>query len=263
MYLALIFIPFLGSAISGMRGRTIGSSGAQLVATISVGFSAVLAIIAFYEVALCRSPVSIYIGTWLDSDPLYAAWAFNFDDLTVAILLPVLFVSTIVHIYSISYMANDPHTPRFFSYLALFTASMVLLVTGDSYAVLFLGWELIGIASYLLIGFWLTRVQAQKSAIKAITVNRVGDTVLSIGLFAMLWALGSIEHSTVLASAPMVNETVVTALSIILLGGAMSKSAQVPLHVWLADNPILKFEIILSEIIILIAYKNINIICVI
>nr|GEV56739.1 NADH dehydrogenase subunit 5, mitochondrial [Tanacetum cinerariifolium] len=219
-----------------LRGRALGATGAQLVATLSVVATALLSIVAFYEVALGRSSVTVTVGTWLDSDPLYAAWAFTYDDLTVAMLLPVTVVSSCVHVYSMSYMADDPHTQRFFSYLAFFTASMVLLVTGDSYATIFLGWELIGVASYLLIGFWLTRAQAQKSAIKAMTVNRVGDMILSIGLFAVLWALGSIEHATVLASAPMLNETVVTALGLLLLGGAMSKSAQLPLHSWLADS---------------------------
>jgi NADH-ubiquinone oxidoreductase chain 5 len=101
-------------------------------------------------------------------------------------LLPVLCVSSAVHVYSCSYMSEDPHTARFFSYLSLFTGSMLLLVTGDSYAVMFVGWELIGVSSYLLIGFWLTRVQAQKAAVKAMTVNRVGDTSLSIGFFATI-----------------------------------------------------------------------------
>lgn len=236
MYLTLILMPFLGAFMAGLCGRKLGATGAQLVATLSVGISAGLAIIAFYEVALCRSPVSIHVGTWLSAEHLYAGWAFTYDDLTVAMLLPVLLVSTCVHVYSMDYMRDDPHVQRFFAWLAMFTASMVLLITGDSYVMLFVGWELIGVSSFSLISFWLTRVQAQKSGIKALTVNRLGDTVLSIGMFAMLWSLGSLEHATVLAAAPFASETVVTTLSLLLLGGAMSKSAQVPLHVWLADG---------------------------
>lgn len=151
-------------------------------------------------------------------------------------LLPVLCVSSAVHVYTQSYIADDPHTPRFFSYLSLFTGSMVVLVTGDSYLVMFVGWEMIGVASYLLIGFWLTRVQAQTSAIKAMCVNRVGDTALSIGFFVCLWAIGSMDYATVLGGGVYVNETVLTVMALFFLGGAMSKSAQLPLITWLADN---------------------------
>lgn len=235
MYLLIVALPFIGSAVAGLRGRALGATGAQLVTTGSIMASAVFSIVAFYEVALCRSPVTIDLGTWIDIESLHVRWTLTFDDLTVAMLLPVVVVSSLVHMYSMNYMADDPHTPRFFSYLSLFTASMLLLVTGDSYLTLFAGWEFIGVASYLLIGFWLTRVQAQKSAIKAMTVNRVGDTFLSIGFFAILWGLGSLDYATVLAVAPVMNETLLTIIGLLLLGGAMSKSAQIPLHTWLAD----------------------------
>jgi NADH-ubiquinone oxidoreductase chain 5 len=186
MYLSIILLPFLGSAFAGLRGRALGTTGSQIVTTTCIFLTTIMAIVAFYEVGLSGSPVSVNIGTWLDSEPLIVNWAFLFDDLTVSMLLPVLVVSSLVHLYSINYIADDPHNQRFFSYLSFFTASIVILVTGDSYAVLFLGWEGIGIASFLLIGFWITRVQANKAAIKALTVNRVGDSSLSVGLFALL-----------------------------------------------------------------------------
>jgi len=235
MYLALILLPFLGSAAAGLRGRALGSTGSQLVATVCLVLSACLSLVAFYEVALCRSPVTIVVGDWLTVGVLQAQWAFSFDDLTVAMLLPVLCVSSAVHVYSMSYMAEDPHTPRFFSYLSLFTGSMALLVTADSYPLMFIGWELIGVASFLLIGFWLTRVQASKAANKAMMVNRVGDTSLSIGFFLALAVFGSLDYATILSTAPLLNETVLTVIGLLFLGGAMSKSAQLPLHTWLAD----------------------------
>jgi NADH-ubiquinone oxidoreductase chain 5 len=236
MYLTLLILPFLGSAAAGLRGRALGSTGAQIVSTVCLISSALLTLVAFYEVAICRSPVSIQIGQWMGLGVMDIQWAFSFDDLTVAMLLPVFTVSSAVHVYSSSYMAEDPHTPRFFSYLSFFTGSMGILVTADSYALMFVGWELIGVASYLLIGFWLTRAQAQKAAIKAMCVNRVGDTALSVGLFAALWTMGSLDYATVLSVSPLLNETVLTLIGLLFLGGAMSKSAQLPLHTWLADN---------------------------
>ena len=139
MYLLIVALPFVGSAVAGFRGRALGATGAQLITTVCLFLTASLSIVAFYEVALCRSPVTVSLGTWVDSDPLHVTWSLLFDDLTVAILLPVVVVSSLVHLYSMNYMADDPHTPRFFSYLSLFTAFMLLLVAGDSYLVLFLG----------------------------------------------------------------------------------------------------------------------------
>ena len=235
MYLTILLLPFLGAAFAGLRGRAIGTTGAQIVTTGCISLTAVLAMVAFYEVGLSGSPVSVELSTWLDAEPLHVTWAFLFDDLTVSILLPVLVVSALVHLYSISYMSDDPHGQRFFAYLSFFTASMVVLVTGDNYLVIFLGWEGIGIASFLLIGFWLTRVQANKAAVKALTVNRVGDASLSVGLFALLWTCGSLEYASIYSVTPLLNETAITVIALLLFGGAMSKSAQVPLHTWLPD----------------------------
>lgn len=231
----MLAMPFIASAIAGLRGRVLGNHGAQMITTVCLLLSAGISLVAFYEVAICRSPVTIVLGEWLTSGTLQTQWAFTFDDLTVAMLLPVLCVSSMVHVYSCSYMESDPHTPRFFSYLSLFTASMAVLVSADSYTLMFVGWELIGVASYLLIGFWLTRVQASKSSSKAMMINRVGDTVLSIGFFACLWCVGSLDYATVLSVAPLLNETAVTTICLLFLGGAMSKSAQLPLQTWLAD----------------------------
>ena len=158
-----------------------------------------------------------------------------FDSLTVSMLLPVTVVSSMVHIYSMSYMAADPHNQRFFSYLSMFTFFMLVLVAGDNYLILFLGWEGIGVSSYLLINFWFTRIQANKSAIKAMTVNRVGDTFLSIAFFGVFWAFGNLDYATVYSLSPYMNETVLTIIGLLFLFAAMGKSAQLGLHTWLPD----------------------------
>jgi NADH-ubiquinone oxidoreductase chain 5 len=139
MYLTLIALPFRGSAVAGLRGRTLGATGRRWLTTACISATIVMALVAFYEVALSRSPVTILLGSWVDSGTLSISWGFTFDDLTVSMLIPVLIVSSLVHLYSINYMNGDPHLPRFMSYLSLFTAFMVLLVTGNSYLILFVG----------------------------------------------------------------------------------------------------------------------------
>jgi len=235
MYLSLLLLPIMGSAVAGFLGRKIGVTGAHLVTCLCTGLSAVLAVVAFYEVGLCGSPVSLELGSWLDSEILDVSWGFMFDSLTVSMLLPVLVVSTLVHIFSVDYMSADPHNQRFFSYLSMFTFFMLVLVTGSNYLVMFVGWEGIGISSYLLINFWFTRIQANKSAIKALVVNRVGDMFLSIGFFALFFAFGSLDYATVFTVAPFLNESTLTIIGLLLLLAAMGKSAQLGLHTWLPD----------------------------
>lgn len=233
MYLAIITLPLLGAISSGLIGRKIGVTGAQLITSGSVIITCFLALIAFYEVGLSLSPVSIKLFSWIDSESLTIDWGFNFDALTVSMLIPVLIVSALVHVYSIGYMSEDPHQQRFFSYLSMFTFFMLILVTGDNYLVMFIGWEGVGISSYLLVSFWFTRVQANKSAISALLFNRVGDMFLTIGLFALIFALGNIDYAVVFSIAPYLNENIVTIVGICFLIGAMAKSAQIGLHVWL------------------------------
>ena len=164
------------------------------------------------------------------------SWEFLFDQLTVSMFIPVLFISTLIHIYSVSYFDGDPHNQRFFSYLSLFTFFMLILASGANYFVLFVGWEGIGIVSYLLINFWFTRIQANKAAILALTMNRVGDMGLSIGFFALFALFGSLDYSVIFSITPLMNETAITIIGILLLTGAMAKSAQIPLHSWLPGS---------------------------
>ena len=233
MYLAIIVLPLLGSIVSGFFGRKVGVSGAQFITCSSVILTTILAIVAFFEVGLNNIPVSIELFRWIDSESLNVLWGFHFDSLTVSMLIPVLIVSSLVHIYSIGYMSHDPHNQRFFSYLSLFTFMMIILVTANNFLLMFVGWEGVGICSYLLVSFWFTRIAANQSSISAFLTNRVGDCFLTIGMFAILWSFGNVDYSTVFSLAPFVNENIVTIIGICLLIGAMAKSSQVGLHVWL------------------------------
>jgi len=233
MYLAIIVLPLLGSIASGFFGRKIGVSGAQLITCLSVVLTTTLAILAFFEVGLNNIPVSIHLFRWIDSETLNISWGFNFDALTVSMLIPVLIVSSLVHIYSIGYMSHDPHNQRFFSYLSLFTFMMVILVTANNFLLMFVGWEGVGVCSYLLVSFWFTRIAANQSSLSAFLTNRVGDCFLTIGMFAILLSFGNIDYSTVFSLAPFMSEDVVTVIGICLLIGAMAKSSQIGLHVWL------------------------------
>ena len=233
MYLTLIVLPLLGSIASGFFGRNIGVKGSHLITCTSVIITTILAIIAFFEVGFNNIPVNIDIARWVDVESLYVLWNFRFDSLTVSMLLPVLIVSSLVHVYSVSYMGHDPHNQRFFSYLSLFTFMMIILVTGNNYLVMFIGWEGVGICSYLLVNFWFTRIAANQSSLSALLMNRVGDCLLTVGMFAMLWSFGNIDYSTVFTLAPYFNENIITIIGICLLIGATAKSSQVGLHVWL------------------------------
>lgn len=236
MYLSILILPLLGSLIAGLLGRKIGVSGSHFITSFLLIVTCVLASIAFYEVGVCSSPVTLHLTSWIESEYLSISWEFLFDSLTVCMLIPVLFVSTLVHIYSISYMAEDPHNQRFFSYLSLFTFFMLVLVTGANYLIMFIGWEGIGVSSYLLINFWYTRVQANKSAILAFTMNRVGDMSLSIAFFTIFWVFGNLDYSSVFSLSPYINENIISTIGLFLLLAAMGKSAQIGLHGWLPGS---------------------------
>jgi NADH-ubiquinone oxidoreductase chain 5 len=233
MYLTLIILPLLASIISGFFGRKIGVSGAQWITCSSVIITTMLAITVFFEVGFNNIPVTIKLFRWVDSESLNILWAFNFDSLTVSMLIPVLIISSLVHIYSIGYMSHDPHNQRFFSYLSLFTFMMIILVTANNFLLMFVGWEGVGVCSYLLVSFWFTRIAANQSSISAFLTNRVGDCFLTIGMFAILWSFGNIDYSTVFSLAPFMSENIIILIGICLLIGAMAKSSQIGLHVWL------------------------------
>jgi len=233
MYLCIIILPLLGSIVSGFFGRKVGFTGAQIITCLSVMTITILSMVAFYEVGINNIPVNIKLFRWIDSESTNILWNFNFDSLTVSMLIPVLVVSSLVHLYSIGYMSHDPHNQRFFSYLSLFTFMMVILVTSNNFLLMFVGWEGVGVCSYLLVNFWYTRIAANQSALSAFLTNRVGDCFLTIGMFAILITFGNLDYSTVFSIAPFVSENAIILIGICLLIGAMAKSSQIGLHIWL------------------------------
>lgn len=254
MYLSILILPLLGSIVSGLLGRKVGITGAHLITCSCLIVSSVLATVAFYEVGICGSPVYIHLFNWVDSEFMSISWEFSFDQLTVSLQLAVLYCSTLIHIYSVDYLSSDPHQQRFMSYLSLFTFGMLVLITGSNYFVMFVGWELIGVVSYLLINFYFTRIQANKAAILALTMNRVGDMGLSIGFFAIFAVFGSVNYSTVFSLAPFMNETAITIISLLIFSGAMAKSSQIPLHSWLPGSMEACFCTNITLIILFICY---------
>jgi NADH-ubiquinone oxidoreductase chain 5 len=233
MYLSIVILPLLGSIVSGFFGRKVGVTGSQIITCLSILSTTVLIVIVFFEVGFNNIPVFIDWFRWIDSEWFNITWSFQFDSLTVSMLIPILIISSLVHIYSIGYMNGDPHNQRFFSYLSLFTFMMIILVTSNNYLSMFVGWEGVGVCSYLLVCFWFTRIAANLSSISAFLTNRVGDCFLTIGIFAMLWSLGNLDYSTIFSLAPYINENIITIIGLCLLIGAMAKSSQVGLHVWL------------------------------
>jgi NADH-quinone oxidoreductase subunit L len=223
-----------------------GSRPAELITSGLLVVSAVLSWVAFATFWFGGAePQRIPVLSWFASGTLAVDWALHIDTLTVVMLVVVNTVSALVHIYSIGYMAHDPYRPRFFAYLSMFTFAMLALVTSDNLVQLFFGWEGVGLASYLLIGFWYTRPSANAAAIKAFVVNRVGDFGFSLGIFGVFWVFKSVDYETIFANAPSVvgtslhflswNFDALTILCLLLFMGAMGKSAQFLLHTWLPD----------------------------
>jgi NADH-ubiquinone oxidoreductase chain 5 len=235
MYLTILTLPLLSSIASGILGRKLGVTGSHLVSFISILMSCLLSFVILFEVGIAGSQVSLDLGSWVESDFLTLSWEFSFDSLTGTMLIPILLISALVHCYSIGYMGGDPHQQRFFSYLSLFTFFMIVLTCADNLLLMFVGWEGVGICSYLLISFWFTRIQATKSGILAICVNRVGDWALTLGLFGLFWVMGSLDFSTVLAISPFTPTLTLEMIVIGFLIGAMAKSAQIGLMHWLPE----------------------------
>ena len=245
MYQAILFLPLIGAIFAGFFGRLVGGRSAEVVTTTLVLITALLSWLAFYQVAIEGQETRIELIRWIESGALKSVWSLRIDTLTVVMLVVVTTVSGLVHLYSIGYMDEDPHKPRFFAYLSLFTFAMLALVTADDFLQLFFGWEGVGLASYLLIGFWYKRPAANAAAIKAFIVNRIGDFGFALGIFAVFAVFDTVQYDTVFASAPdQVGKTmaflgmqvdVLTLICLLLFMGAMGKSAQFLLHTWLPD----------------------------
>src|SRR5580658_10211750 len=202
MYQAIVFLPLLGSAIAGLFGPLIGPRPSELVTTVLLFASMVLSWIGFAQVGFSHQDAHVVISPFIVSGDLKVDWALRIDSLTAVMLVVVTTVSAFVHLYSIGYMAEDPYRPRFFGYLSMFTFAMLMLVTADNLVQLFFGWEGVGLASYLLIGYWYHKPEANAAAIKAFIVNRIGDFGFSLGIFAVFMMTGALDLGTVFAQAP-------------------------------------------------------------
>jgi NADH-ubiquinone oxidoreductase chain 5 len=245
MYLLLISLPLIGSIFAGLLGRQLGSYGSAFVTTGCIFLSFIISLLVFYEVSFTISSVYIALSIWIKSETLVINWGFMFDSLTAVMCIVVIFISFLVHLYSIEYMFSDPHLPRFMSYLSLFTFFMLMLVTADNFIQMFLGWEGVGLCSYLLINFWFTRIQANKAAIKAMILNRIGDFSLLIGILLILTYFKAADYITISALTQFfTNKNVnfflfdinlLTLIGFFLFFGSVGKSAQLGLHTWLPD----------------------------
>ena len=245
MFAATVFLPLIGAFIAGFFGRRLGNRGSQFVTVGPMLVSAVLSCVILYTVAFGGQAETVRLFTWIDSGAFEVSWALKFDTLTAVMVFVVCVVSSMVHVYSIGYMSHDPHVPRFMAYLSLFTFFMLALVTADNFLQMFFGWEGVGLASYLLIGFWFHKPEANSAAIKAFVVNRVGDFGFLLGILGVFLVFGSVEFDTVFAAVPGVEGRtfnflgaevdILTTLCLLLFVGAMGKSAQLGLHTWLPD----------------------------
>ena len=247
IYDLIVFSPLVGFLIAGLFGRAIGARNSELVTTVLLGLACLLSWVAFLGVAFGSSedPTIVAIANWVTSGKLAFAWELRIDTLTAVMLIVVTTVSALVHLYSIGYMHEDPHRPRFFAYLSLFTFAMLMLITANNLVQMFFGWEGVGLASYLLIGFWYQKPSANAAAMKAFVVNRVGDFGFALGIFLVFTLTNSVGFDQIFAAAPgLVGKTVhvfgleadaLTITCLLLFMGAMGKSAQFLLHTWLPD----------------------------
>ena len=241
MYVGAIFFPLLGASISGFFGRWIGPKAAQWASVLCMVLAAICGSAAFFQVALGGHPTTQPISTWMDVGGLEVSWALRYDTLSVVMVAMVTFISTLIHLYSVGYMSHDATPARFFAYLSLFTFMMLMLVTADNLAQLFFGWEGVGLASYLLIGYWYDRDSANRAAMKAFIVNRVGDVFFMLGLALTFYVFGSIEFTTIFANVEAHADDLylgipaIELIGVLLFLGACGKSAQLGLHTWLPD----------------------------
>jgi len=217
MYLSIVFFPLASFFLSLCFGKYLTSKGVSIITNFCIFFSFLLSLIGFYEIGFCRCPVYIKLFCWIDSELVDASWGFFFDSLSITMCVLVTFISLLVHIYSTSYMSHDPHQSRFMSYLSLFTFFMLMLVNSDNFLQLFFGWEGVGLCSYLLINFWFTRLQANKSAIKAMIINRIGDLALTLGILSIFVVFKTLNFVVVFSLLPYVSNYTFFFLMLILI----------------------------------------------
>jgi len=242
---AVVFLPLIGAIVAGFFGQFLGDKGSSILTSALLTISGVLSWYLFYDIIYGAGPRSIELSNWIEVGNFEFSWALKMDQLTAVMLVVVTTVSAVVHWYSIGYMHHDPGIPRFFAYLSLFTFFMLMLVTSDNLVQMFFGWEGVGLASYLLIGFWYNKPSANAAAIKAFIVNRVGDFGFALGIFATFILFDTVDLDTIFSSVPgKADASIVfldwefhamTTICLLLFMGAMGKSAQLGLHTWLPD----------------------------
>ncbi len=236
MYLLIIYLPFLSFFICFFWGRKIGYEGTKLVSNILLFFSFLISLFIFKEIITQETNICLYMFSWFNLGFLANDFGFLFDTVVSSMLILVTFVSFLVHLFSTSYMEGDPHLPRFMSYLSLFTFFMIVLVTSNNFIQLFIGWEGVGLCSYLLINFWYTRIQANKAAIKAMIVNKIGDIGLLLGIIFLWKNSGLVFYNNIFPLYSILSlEQFVNWINLLLLIGVIGKSAQIGLHMWLPD----------------------------
>lgn len=245
MYLLILLLPLWSTLFIGFFGRKFGGYGSSLIATVSIFSSAILSYLALFEIGLNSTQVYLTVYSWFSSGLNEVSIGLLFDNLTVVMLVIITTISSLVHLYSISYMSVDPHLPRFMAYLSIFTFFMLILVTANNLVQMFLGWEGVGLASYLLINFWFTRLAANQSALKALIINRVGDFGLLLAILFIYHLFKTFDYSIIFMSAPLFSNFfifilnykihAITLIGILLFIGAVGKSAQLGLHTWLPD----------------------------
>lgn len=233
MILTLLILPLLGSIISGLLGRLIGYKSSKYITTLCILISLIITIILYKNIILKNEIYKLNLGEYIKIDNIKIEWSFIIDELSISLLLPICLISSLVHIYAINYMSHDPYQQRFFSILSLFTGFMIILVTGSNYLILFIGWELIAVSSYLLISHWYTIINAIKSGINSLLINKIGDTLLTIGLLLITITFGSLNFSTIFSLSQYINTDIISLIMFCLLIGAIGKSAQLGLHIWL------------------------------
>ena len=236
MYLLLLFLPLWSFLCCLLAGRKLGHYGVQWLPCILMGFATICSWILFWDVVILDCGVHFILWNWFNTGTCLNMIHFVFDQVTLSMLVLVLTVSSLVHLYSTAYMNEDPHLPRFMGYLSLFTFFMVVLVTADNLVQLFIGWEGVGLCSYLLINFWFTRIQANKAAIKAMVLNKIGDIGLLIAMISLYYWVGGWDYISIFCISFWSYENIgLTFIGCCLLLGVIGKSAQFGLHTWLPD----------------------------
>lgn len=245
MYLLTLFLPLLGSIFTGFFGNFFGSKGSLFLCCFSIGLCFLNSCFIFYEIVLSNTYCIISLGSWISVGDLNIDWSFLFDSLTSLMFIVVTFISFMVHLFSLDYMKYDAHKIRFFSYLSLFTFFMLFLVSSNNFLQMFVGWEGVGLCSYLLVNFWFTRIQANKASLKAIIVNRFGDFGIYMALMSLFYVFSSLDYSVIFSLTPYLSFSNINFFGFIFFSydficfflflGVIGKSAQLGLHTWLPD----------------------------